>query len=204
MLDAGSTGMTICWCLHSQTQLRDLRRMICARFQVNVHAPSKQRAQGRPGARCTRGLVCKMHKEMRTRAYRFSGDNPAFPAQWFYGLFVLSPVTGFLATVAPAGALLSRLDASVGAPGPHDFAVRLRAVRQRHIRVHRIPPRFRDDRERPSCRVGTGRACSGDLPDGEGEYFLHEGGQGFGDLPSGCFVAPHASTSSLRANGWAR
>jgi hypothetical protein len=52
-----------------------------------------------PGARCTRGLVCKMHKEMRTRAYRFSGGNPAFPAQWLYGLcralpgdeFVLSP-----------------------------------------------------------------------------------------------------------------
>jgi len=39
-----------------------------------------------PGARCTRGLVCKMHKKMRTRAYRFSGGNPAFPAQWFYGL----------------------------------------------------------------------------------------------------------------------
>jgi hypothetical protein len=52
-----------------------------------------------PGARCTRGLVRKMHKEKRTRAYRFSGGNPAFPAQWFYGLcralpgdeFVLSP-----------------------------------------------------------------------------------------------------------------
>jgi hypothetical protein len=39
-----------------------------------------------PGARCTRGLMCKMHKEMRTRAYRFSGGNPAFPAQWSYGL----------------------------------------------------------------------------------------------------------------------
>jgi hypothetical protein len=39
-----------------------------------------------PGARCTRGLVCKMHKEKRTRAYRFSGGNPAFPAQWPYGL----------------------------------------------------------------------------------------------------------------------
>ena len=25
-----------------------------------------------PGARCTRGPVCKMHKEKRTRAYRFS------------------------------------------------------------------------------------------------------------------------------------
>jgi hypothetical protein len=46
----------------------------------------RQRAQGKPGARCTRGLVCNVHKEMRTRAYRFSGEHPAFPAQWFYGL----------------------------------------------------------------------------------------------------------------------
>ena len=42
------------------------------------------------------------------------------------------------------------LDASVEASEPHDFAVRLRAVRPQHIRVHRIPPRVRDDRERPS------------------------------------------------------
>jgi hypothetical protein len=39
-----------------------------------------------PDARCTRGLACKRQKEKRTRAYRFSGGNPAFPAQWFYGL----------------------------------------------------------------------------------------------------------------------
>ena len=43
--------------------------------------PQKKRAQGKPGARCTRGLVCNVHKEMRTRAYRFSGEHPAFPAQ---------------------------------------------------------------------------------------------------------------------------
>jgi hypothetical protein len=46
----------------------------------------RKREQGMPGARCTRGLVCKMHKEMRTRAYRFSGGNPAFPARLFDGL----------------------------------------------------------------------------------------------------------------------
>ncbi len=34
-----------------------------------------------PDARCTRGLVCELHKEMCTRANRFSGGNPAFPAQ---------------------------------------------------------------------------------------------------------------------------
>jgi hypothetical protein len=33
--------------------------------------------------------------------------------------------------------------------GPHAFAVRLSAVRQWHIRVHRIPSRVRDDRDTP-------------------------------------------------------
>jgi hypothetical protein len=57
-----------------------------------------------PDARCTRGLVRKYVQRKRTRAYRFSGGNPAFPAQWFYGLcralpgdeFVLVTVIGGL------------------------------------------------------------------------------------------------------------
>ena len=35
------------------------------------------------------------------------------------------------------------------------MAVRVSAARQEHIRVHRIPPRVRDDREPPLC--GSGR-----------------------------------------------
>jgi hypothetical protein len=53
--------------------------------------PKGERAQGRPGARCTRGLACKSREERRTRAYRFSGGSPAFPAQWFTAYSVLSP-----------------------------------------------------------------------------------------------------------------
>jgi len=50
--------------------------------------------------------------------------------------FVLSPVTGFLATVA-SGIIFRELDASIGASGPHDFAVRL----ARHSsKAHRRPP----------------------------------------------------------------
>jgi hypothetical protein len=53
--------------------------------------------------------------------------------------FVLSSVTGSIATVAPKKHASQELDASVGASGPHDFAVRVSAVRQKRIRVHRIP-----------------------------------------------------------------
>ena len=52
---------------------------------------SNPRAQGRPGARCTRGLACQLRKQKCTRAYRFSGNTPAFPAQWLYGLLRALP-----------------------------------------------------------------------------------------------------------------
>jgi hypothetical protein len=42
---------------------------------------------------------------------------------------VLSPATGFFATVAPEKLASQELDASVGASGPHDFAVRIRRPR---------------------------------------------------------------------------
>jgi hypothetical protein len=49
-----------------------------------------------------------------------------------------------------------QFDTSVEASG-HGFAVRVRAVRQERIRVHRIPhPTFCDDRETPLL-WGTGR-----------------------------------------------
>jgi hypothetical protein len=48
----------------------------------------------------------------------------------FTAYFVLSPVTGFLATVIPEKLASHELDASVGASGPHDFAVRISHARQ--------------------------------------------------------------------------
>ena len=139
-------------------------------------ALQKERAQGRPGARCTRGLVCNAHKETHT-SIQVQRRHPAFPAQWFTAYFVLSPVNGFLATVAPRVAS-RELDASIAASGPHDFAVRDRP-RSSVVatRVHRIPPRVRDDREPPLLSGGTadkwtdlgrnkrGIFCSGRLDD---------------------------------------
>jgi len=88
--------------------------------------------------------------KVRTRAYRFSGEHPAFPAQWLYGLYVVVLVTGFLATIAFGSFRFRELDASTGASDPHDFAVRARRARQSQHGVHRIPPHVRDDRDRPS------------------------------------------------------
>src|ERR1700758_3028889 len=79
---------------------------------------------------------------------------PAFPAQWFTAYSALSSVSQCLfATVASQHTFgaCAKLDASVGASGPHGFAVRVCAARQS---AHPRPPHpalhVRDVRERPS------------------------------------------------------
>jgi hypothetical protein len=113
------------------TRLLVLATSFCPRLAITF-APQKKRAQGRPGARCTRGLVCNCaSQEMRTRACRFSGNTPAFPAQWLYGLFRALPGDRLSCHHRPREAFASQeLDASVEASGPHDFAVRFSTTRQ--------------------------------------------------------------------------
>src|SRR5258705_1523189 len=82
-----------------------------------------------PGARCTGRLACKIAKK-RTRAYRFSGGNPAFPAQWFYGVL---RAPGLFDTVICASS--RRLDASIGASERHDLAVRISVIRPARFRA---------------------------------------------------------------------
>ena len=84
-----------------------------------------------PGAQCTRSLVCEMCCGMHTSIHsEVTGIIRHSRTQWFTAYSVLSPVIGFLATVA--GGKLRRLDASTEASGPHDFAVRTPCSRQKH------------------------------------------------------------------------
>jgi hypothetical protein len=71
-----------------------------------------KRAQGKPGADCARSPVCEgCYKNAHGLNYRYSQDIPAFPAQWFYGLYVLSPGKRPLLPPSP-------MDCSIGlAPG---------------------------------------------------------------------------------------
>ena len=45
------------------------RDTMCPSF-ASIYTLDKKRAQGKPDARCTRGLVCKLAQNKRTRAYR--------------------------------------------------------------------------------------------------------------------------------------
>jgi hypothetical protein len=59
-------------------------------FAGNI-PPSLQRAQGMPGAWCARRRVCDGRKQKAHALVRSHRKHPAFPAQWFYGLFRALP-----------------------------------------------------------------------------------------------------------------
>ena len=129
-------------------------RGICARGLRWTARPRNQRAQGRPGARCTRGLVCNCAQKTRTRAYRFSGSIPAFPAQWLYGLLRALPSERLSCHRHHADTSAS-LDASTAASGPHDFAVRFTPHSSVMASASTATcPNVRDDGRRPSGGTG--------------------------------------------------
>ena len=88
----------------------------------------------------------------RTRVSQVTPESPGIPRAMVYGLYRALPGDRLFCHRRP-WSCLHELDTSVGVSGPHDFAVRLSAVRQWHIRVHRIPSRVpsrvRDDRDTP-------------------------------------------------------
>src|SRR5258708_39277086 len=63
------------------------RRAVRARFAGNVPFLSQQREQGNAGCALHPRSRVQLCEKLRTRAYRFSGNTPASPAQWLYGLW---------------------------------------------------------------------------------------------------------------------
>src|SRR5450631_2717324 len=136
----------------------------------------------------------------RTRVTTSTPESPGIPARnGFNAYVVLSPVTGLFChrrqrikfCLSPVGPTqLRELDASVGASGPHDFAVRCNISRPRAgdrsqvfrpaLRSHRAQdaaastasaPRVRDDRDTPLWWGGMARICRDDLPVEAGQEF---------------------------------
>ena len=133
-----------------------------------------------PGARCTRSLVCKM-ENTRVSHHRFTGS-PGTPCAVVLTVsFVLSLMTGLCCHHRRADTS-AQLDASVGASGPHDFAVRSLVARphgiaaRRRCRVHRIPnPTFVTIAKRPSIGNGMARDKPVIWVKWKGRYFCKQG-----------------------------
>src|SRR6266704_6289135 len=70
--------------------------------------PLKEEGAGKAGCALHPRSRVQTCTKKRTRAYRFSGGIPAFPARWFTAYFELSPVNGLHATVAPEKLCFSR------------------------------------------------------------------------------------------------
>src|SRR5260370_19383476 len=138
-----------------QTWLRDLAAPF-ARGLLRTCRPLRSEGAGNAGRPMRPIAACAMVAVERTRVSQVTPESPGIPRAMVYGLYRALPgEPGFLATVAPEKLASQELDASVGASGPHVFAVRVSAVRQRRRHVHRILSRVRDDLEPPLC--GTGR-----------------------------------------------
>ena len=135
-------------------------RLVFARG-VPIRCPSLTEGAGKAGRRLRPQAPCARGSKEAHGFDRYSRDIPAFPAQWLYGLFVLSPVSGlYCHRCRPAQA--GRIDARVAAPGPHDFAVRCSVFVRREARLTRQrpsqpAPRFVTIAQRPFWRRGLRR-----------------------------------------------
>jgi len=93
-----------------------------------------------------------VHKEVRTRAYRSSGEHPAFPAQWFDGLCRALPGDEFL--LPPSLREFAGIIDPVGRPSPPQSLTP--ATGARTTRFCRTQQRrsscAEDDRSRPEGR----------------------------------------------------
>jgi hypothetical protein len=82
-------------------------RGACVRALHDV-VPRKKRGSRECRVHAAPAVSCaKLRKELRTRAYRFSGGSPAFPAQWSYGLCRALPGDEFVLSPSPANKRLA-------------------------------------------------------------------------------------------------
>src|SRR6266852_5357142 len=180
-----------------QTRIHDLAAP-CAR---GVDESPALRGRGECRAPVAPAASCALVVIERTRGTTSTPASPGIPARNGFNGFLralpgdralLPPSPADMFCLSPVGPTqLRELDASVGASGPHDFAVRdcisrpLALVsltgllktrpaipsRAKRCRVHRIPPRVRDDRDTPLCGVGQRRLIEMFLPNRKAKYF---------------------------------
>ena len=118
----------------SRTHLRDLAARF-ARALPKIPCPPKSEGAGKAGCALHPRSRVQVAQEVRTRAYRSSGEHPAFPAQWLYGLYVIFPVSRALLPPSLRRYSSAKLGASFGRQNhtisPYARATRVRRSSQR-------------------------------------------------------------------------
>src|SRR4051794_14312996 len=109
-----------------KTQHRDLAALSARSFIRNFTPSLETEGAGKTGCALHPRSRVQCAQEVRTRAYRSSGEHPAFPAQWLYGLWRALPGEANSFATVTSRDNPAKLGASIGAPGPHAFAVRER------------------------------------------------------------------------------
>ena len=138
-----------------------------ARYARVLHVSSAQEGRGEcraPNApAASRAKVKQAHEH---RHHRDTGNTRHSRTQWFYGLFRALPGDRACLPPSPAKVAFHELDASVGAPGPHDFAVRIERPSSKAPSASTASrPASVTIASRPS--VGRdGKSSRDDLPDG--------------------------------------
>src|SRR5882757_10051324 len=134
-----------------------------------------------PGARCARSLVCKIKKHTSI-VTTVTPESPGIPRAMVLTVsFVLSPVT--MLGCHRRLRFTRQLDTSVGASGPHDFAVRLKrrsslsASASTASRPALMTLRNAPLWDRTVSDILLIWVC------GEAKYFCKRGWTGFSDLP---------------------
>ena len=126
-----------------------------------------------PDARCTRGLVCDVHKGS---AHEHTGQRRTsdIPCAMALRLIRALPGERLFCLRSALRLALKCIDASTAASGPHVFAVRSRAVRYRHCQRPPHPSHDRDDHDTPLWSGRDGGGYSADLGFGKTEIFSFE------------------------------
>jgi hypothetical protein len=126
--------------------------------------------------------MVRVQQKMHAAEPQDQPDIPAFPAQRFYGLYAISPVTMLGCHRHPQGAhcALQEFSACIGAPGPRDFAVRTSAARRARIAPGDVRPSHpvsyvRDDRETPLMWERDSENFKCDLGSSRSDLFSHVG-----------------------------
>jgi hypothetical protein len=135
-------------CRHASTSSRRIPPELCFNHHpLQVRGRREDRVAAAPGA-------LAQEKIARARKPRVQAVTTGLPCAVVYGLYALSSVNHPVCHRHRRDAIriVANLAPDLGAPGPHDFAVRLRGARQQpHKRPP--PPRLtsRDDREPSLC-----------------------------------------------------